>query len=187
MKTIKTVLALLAVLALVSCEQLPGTREQQSTAAGGVAGATVGAILADSDNQLLGALLGGALGAGGGYLIGAKTDWFDQDQADTSAQAQQAVQEAQRNPATAQEARQADTADIDNNGFVTMDELIAMEDAGLSDDQILQRLRATDAVFDLNQEQADRLMEAGMSRDVVAQLETINRGQRNEIIGRLEQ
>lgn len=186
-KNIQTAVALLIGVALAGCEQLPGTREQQTTAGGAAAGAAAGAILADDDNRVLGTLLGGAIGAGGGYLIGAETDWFEENQAESSAQAERAVQEAQRNPATAQAALQANTADIDGNGFVTMDELIAMEDAGLSDDQILERLRATDAVFDLNQEQADRLITAGLSPNVVSELETINRGERNEIIGRMEQ
>lgn len=187
MKTIYSVVALLLMLAMVGCQDLPGTREQQTTAAGTAAGAAAGAVLADDDNQLLGALLGGALGAGGGYLVGANTDWFAEDEVDTSAEAQQAVREAQRDPATAEEAETADTADVNQDGFVTMDELIAMENAGLSDDQILERLRATDAVFDLNREQADRLTTAGLSPEVVNQLETINRDERNQIIGRLEE
>lgn len=187
MKSTYLTLVLLSIFVMVACQDLPGTREQQTTAAGTAAGAAAGAVLADDDNQLLGTLLGGAVGAGGGYLLGANTDWFGEDEADTSAEAQQAVREAQRNPATPEEAEDASTADIDENGFVTMDELIAMEDAGLSDDEILERLRATDAVFDLNQDQAERLTTAGLSTDVVNELETINRDQRNEVIGRLEQ
>jgi hypothetical protein len=62
-----------------------------------------------------------------------------------------------------------------------------MEEAGLTDEQILQRLRATDVVFDLDQQQADRLLSAGLSRDVVNELETINRSERQQIIGRLEE
>jgi hypothetical protein len=180
--------AVLALLGTVAgCQQLPGTEEQQTTAAGTAAGAAVGALLADEDNQLMGALLGGALGAGGGYLLGAKTDVFEQGQADKSAQAEQAIEEARQDPATVDEALAANTADLDGNGFVTTDELIAMEEAGLSDDQILSRLRATDAVFDLSQEQADQLITAGVSPEVVNQLETINREERDQIIGRLEQ
>lgn len=187
MKYIQSALMLIATFAMLGCEQMPGTREQQTTAAGTAAGAAAGAVLADDDNQLLGTLLGGAAGAGGGYLIGAETGWFEEDEAETSAQAQQAARNAQRDPVTEQQALEADTADINDDGFVTMDELIAMEDAGLDDQRILERLRETDAVFDLNQEQADRLVTAGLSPDVVSELETINRDQRNEVIGRLEQ
>lgn len=178
-------LTLLLAVVMTACEQLPGTRQQQSTGAGAVTGATAGAILADDDNELLGALLGGAIGAGGGYLIGARTDWFDGEGTDASAQAQQAVNEAQRDPATVEEALSATTADIDQNGFVTTDELIAMENAGLSDEQIVQRLEASDAVFDLTPEQADRLVDAGLSTNVVNRLETINRGDREEVLGQV--
>ncbi|MCW8194605.1 hypothetical protein F6455_07380 [Proteobacteria bacterium 005FR1] len=179
-----TILAFLVVT--VGCEQLPGTRDQQATAAGTAAGAAVGAVLADEDNQLMGALLGGALGAGGGYLLGAKTDILD-DRETASAQAEQAIEEAQQNPATVDQVLASNTADVDDDGFVTMDELIAMEEAGLSDDEIMSRLRATDAVFDLSRQQADELVTAGVSPEVVNQLEDINREERDQVIGRLEQ
>ena len=52
------------------CEDLPGSRTEQATVIGGAAGAGIGAVLAE-ENRLLGALIGGLLGAGGGYLIGA--------------------------------------------------------------------------------------------------------------------
>lgn len=183
MRTPGLLLTLLFAIVLAACEQVPGTREQQTTAAGAVTGAAAGALLADDDNELLGTLLGGAIGAGGGYLVGARTDWFENG--DASAEARQAVREAQQNPATGEEALEATTADIDQDGFVTTDELIAMENAGLTDDEILQRLRATNAVFDLTPAQADRLMNAGLSANVVNQLETINRTEREEIIGQV--
>ncbi len=80
----------------------------------------------------------------------------------------------------------AQTADIDQNGFVAKDELVAMEGADPSDGQILQRLRATDAVFDLDRQQAQDLVDAGLSPDVVAQLESINREDWQEILGRVQ-
>src|SRR5215510_13572878 len=67
---------------------------------GGAAGAVLGAVIA-KDNRLLGALIGGALGAGGGYLIGAKTDWFGKDKNEVKNEAQDSVRHAQTNPATA--------------------------------------------------------------------------------------
>lgn len=186
MKTGLYTAILIWLTALVGCEQLPGTKEQQATAGAATAGAVVGAVLADDDNQVMGALLGGALGAGGGYLLGAKTDVLD-DQETASAQAEQAVEDARQSPVTADEALAANTADVDGDGFVTTDELVAMEEAGLSDDEIVSRLQATDAVFDLTRAQADQLITAGVSPDVVNELETINREERDEIIGRLEQ
>src|SRR3954467_1291160 len=71
-----TQVALLGSLVLgpvVGCESLPGNEKQQGTVIGGVGGAAAGAAIA-KDNRGLGALIGGALGAGGGYLIGAHAD-----------------------------------------------------------------------------------------------------------------
>ena len=167
---------------LAGCENLPGTRETQGAAIGGVAGAATGAAVAGEGNRLLGALLGGAVGAGGGYLIGARTDWFGDPEADD--EARKAVASAQRNPATAADVYRADTADLNGDGFVTLDEVLAMKDAGLSDAQMLDRLRATDQVFDLNASQRRELLEAGVSERVVAEMQEINRTQRDVILGR---
>ena len=90
---------ILLLTTAVGCQQMPGTREQQATAGGAAAGAAAGAAIAD--NSLLGALIGGAVGAGGAQLIGAKTDWFEGDRDEASEQARQAAREAENNPATA--------------------------------------------------------------------------------------
>lgn len=172
----------LAAAPLMSgCENLPGSRTEQSTVIGGAGGAAVGAILA-KENRLLGALIGGALGAGAGYLIGAKTDWFDGDDDDAREEAQDAVDNAQRNPATAEQARRATTADINNDGFVTMDEIIAMERADLTDRQIIDRLEAANQVYDLNDEQREYLRDNGVSQNVVNRMLTINREERERIL-----
>src|SRR5436189_3517932 len=121
-------LALLTGTALlastIGCEQLPGTHGQQGAAIGGVGGAVAGAAVAGEHNRLLGALLGGAVGAGGGYLLGANSDRLLQRD---TAGAQRAVQNAQTQPATAQQAANARTADLNGDGFVTLDEVIAMK------------------------------------------------------------
>jgi hypothetical protein len=175
------VFGLVTTLLTVGCENLPGSDETQGAVAGGAGGAAVGAAVS-GDNRLLGALIGGAIGAGGGYLVGANKDKIlGSDDDETQAQARQAVQRAQANPATAEQARAADTADLNGDGFVTMDELVAMAEAGFSDDQILNRLRATDQVFELTPAQENRLIAEGVSRDVVAELEDINRDARREL------
>lgn len=158
------VLAGMLIALLAGCENLPYDRETQATVAGGAVGAAAGAALGDS---LFDTLVGGALGAGAGYLIGAETDWFSS--ADNTSDARRAVQNAQTDPATADGVENSDTGDLNGDGFVTTDELIAMEDAGLSEDEIMDRLEATDQVFDLTPEQSDELIAAGVSRDVVNQ------------------
>ncbi len=175
--------ALLALSALVvtavGCKNLPGTPGEQGAGIGGVSGAAVGAAVGGEHHRLLGALLGGAVGAGGGYLIGANKDRITGH--DTAA-AQEAVQRAQANPATPQQALSAPTADLNGDGFVTMDEVVAMKRAGLSDDQMLQRLQATGQVFELSPQQQEYLRSNGVDDYVIGQMPEINRQTRNQLL-----
>jgi hypothetical protein len=172
---------LLASTVLASCESLPGNRETQGAVIGGAGGAVLGAVIA-KDNRLIGALIGGALGAGAGYLIGAKTDWFSDDEDEARDQAQRSAERAQRNPATVEQARRAKTADINDDGFVTLDEVVALEKAGFTDDEIIDRLEATDHVFDLNEDQEQVLLDNGVSRTVVNRMQRINQAERERLI-----
>src|SRR5512142_1330442 len=115
-----------SALSLVGCENLPGSKGTQGAVVGGASGATVGAVVGGEHHRLLGALLGGAVGSAGGYVVGANSDKIlgrDRNSAE------QAARHAQEHPATAQEALRATTADVNNDGFVTMDEVVAMRDA----------------------------------------------------------
>jgi uncharacterized membrane protein YebE (DUF533 family) len=177
-------LALLIAFPLASCESLPGSRTQQSTAVGAAAGAATGALIAGKGNRLVGALIGGAVGAAGGYLIGAKTDWFKKD--DGERRALQAIESARQNPATVADVEQASTADLNSDGFVTIDELVAMKQAGLNDEQMLARLRATDQIFDLTEDQKKALIDAGISPYVVAEMPRINQAEKNRVLAEQE-
>jgi len=164
----------------VGCQQLPGTPGQQGAAIGGVGGAVAGAALGGEHNRLLGALLGGALGAGGGYVVGANSDRIlHRDRAG----AEEAVRRAQSTPATPEQARYAQTADLNGDGFVTMDEVVAMRQAGLPDQAILERLRATGQVFELTPEQQRYLHDRGVSDWVISQMMDINRDVRDRLLG----
>ena len=154
------------------CENLPGTARTQGAVVGGVAGGAAGAAIA-KENRLLGALIGAAIGAGGGYLIGTTVENADGDDEDKEA-AREAARRAMDDPATADEAREAETADVNGDGFVTMDEVIAMERAGFDDDEMIKRLNATDQVFELTSEQQDYLSAEGISRRVIDAMETVN-------------
>lgn len=177
----KAVIAPSLLIAIsIGCENLPGTRESQGAVIGGAVGAATGAAVA-SENRLLGALIGGAIGAGGGYLIGARTDWFDDP--DRSREARRAIRDAESSPATVADVENSSTADLNGDGFVTTDEVTAMERAGLSDDEMLRRLRATGQIFDLDRRQHDALIAAGVSRRVVSQMQDINREQRDDVLG----
>jgi hypothetical protein len=155
---------------VVGCESLPGGEHKQTQGAviGGVAGAAAGALIA-KNNRILGALIGGALGAGGGWLIGSQVE-----KADKKDDAVKADRRARDNPVTAEEARRATTADINNDGYVTMDEVVAMSKAGLSDDEMIDRLDRTDQFFELTKEQEDYLTDHGVSRKVVTAMRDIN-------------
>lgn len=159
----------------VGCENLPGNKQSQGAVIGGATGAAVGAAVAK--NNLLGALIGGIIGAGGGYLIGANIDKITgKDQAG----AEKANQRAQTNPVTADQAKRATTADVNHDGFVTMDEVVAMEKAGLQDSEIINRLRASGQVFELTEQQKQYLMNQGVSQNVVDTMPTLNREAREK-------
>ena len=154
------------------CESLPGNDETQGAVAGGVVGAAAGAAVAGEGNRLIGALIGGALGAGGGYLIGANWDKITGDEKE---EAIEAGREAERNPADAADVKGSTTADLNGNGFVTLDEVAAMEDAGLTDRQIVDRLRATDQYFELSSEQEKYLRDRRVSETVILAMRDMSR------------
>ncbi len=168
------------LLGTVGCEQLPGTPGQQGAAIGGVGGAATGALVGGEHHRLLGALLGGAVGAGGGYLIGANKDRI---MGHEQGAAEDAVRRAQEHPATPQEALNAPTADLNGDGFVTMDEVAAMKRAGLSDQQILDKMRATGQVFELTPDQQAYLRNNGIDQYVIDQIPELNRDVRNQLLG----
>ena len=177
-KIISFSMAAALLMSTVGCEQLPGTRKQQSAAIGGAGGAVAGAVIGGERHRWLGALIGGALGATGGYLIGAQTEKVNSNDRDAAIEANR---RAETRPATAEEASVATTADVNKDGFVTLDEVVAMEKANLSDEQIISRLDATDQIFELTPEQERYLLDRGVSRTIVNRLPEMNREQRDNI------
>ena len=170
-RAVQTGIVSICITGLVGCSSLPGSDEQQGAVIGGASGAAVGAAV--SKNRALGAVIGGAVGAAGGYVIGKNKDKItgrddDNDELET------AEVKSQQTPATPEQARTATTADVNNDGFVTLDEVVALEQAGLTDDQIVDRLRATNQVFDLTEEQRRYLLDRGVSQDIVDRLATLN-------------
>jgi hypothetical protein len=149
---------------MMGCESLPGNDKSQGAVIGGLGGALAGAAVAGDDDRALGALIGGALGAGGGYLIGAQKGKMDDENRD---EAIEAAKEAERNPAKAEDVGHTRTADINDDGFVTLDEVVAMETADLSDKEMIRRLERTQQYFELTESQQDYLREKGVSDDVI--------------------
>jgi hypothetical protein len=165
----------LALGPLVGCSNLPGSKEQQGAVIGGVGGALAGAAVAGDDDRLIGALIGGALGAGGGYLIGMKVDEKDKDDAKKKEAAIRASQQAEANPASAEQAKTAATADVNDDGFVTLDEVVALEQAGLRDRDIIRKLQRTQQVFELTETQEQFLRERGVTDTVIVAMRDMNR------------
>ena len=165
----------LAAGPLVGCADLPGNAKGQGTVIGGVGGAAAGALIGHHD-PLVGALIGGALGAGGGYLIGAQKQKAQNPDRHRD-EAVQASHYAEGHPAHTADVivdSPDQTADLNNDGYVTMDEVVAMRRAGLSDDEMIRRLRATRQVFDLTDNQRDYLRGNGISRRVIDQMLDMN-------------
>lgn len=167
-------------LITISCSQLPGSPGAQGAAIGGVGGAATGALVGGEHHRLLGALLGGAVGAGGGYLIGANKDRITGH--DTVA-AETAARNAQERPATPQMALNAPTADLNGDGFVTMDEVVALRRAGLPDEKLLEKMRATGQVFELTPDQQKYLRSNGVDDYVINQIPDLNRNVREQLMG----
>jgi hypothetical protein len=160
----------LSLAPLVGCSNLPGNSKEQGAVMGGVGGAVAGGALAKG-NRGLGALIGGVLGAGGGYLIGAQKDKVDQKKRD---EAVAAHRRAEQNPAKPEDVDKSRTADLNDDGFVTLDEVVAMERANLSDREMVDRLQRTGQVFELTEEQEKYLEDRGVSRDVVVEMREMN-------------
>jgi hypothetical protein len=160
----------IAACPMTGCNDLPGKKSEQGAVIGGVGGAAAGAAVA-KNNRLLGALIGGALGAGGGYLIGAQMEKVDNKDKEGAAEA---VKNAQNNPATPEQARQASNADINNDGFVTLDEVVAMKRAGFDNSEMISRLKATGQYFELTSEQEQYLRDRGVDNTVVVAMRELN-------------
>jgi hypothetical protein len=156
---------------LTGCQNLPGSPESQGAVIGGLGGAAAGGAIGHTAGS---AALGGLLGVGAGYIVGANQERLASRDQNSAAKA---TQLAQTHPATPQLALNAPTADLNGDGYVTLDEVVAMKQAGLTDDQMLQRMQATNEVFGLSPQQQSYLRSQGVSDYVINQMQIINQQQ----------
>lgn len=166
-----TAMAVLPLAGLTGCENLPGDKKTQGAVIGGVGGAAAGALIGGKNNRLLGGLIGGAAGAGGGYLVGANWDKINGKKSD---EAKDADRRAQERPARASDVEKSKTADLNDDGFVTLDEVVAMADARLSDKEQIRRLERTQQYFELTPDQEKYLRDHGVSKNVVVAMRRMN-------------
>jgi hypothetical protein len=166
-------LALAPLAGLSGCSKLPGNSKSQGAVIGGLGGALAGAAIGGKGKNKagLGALVGAAVGAGGGYLIGAQKEKVDKQHKD---EAIAAHERAQANPAKPEDVEKARTADLNEDGFVTLDEVVAMKRANLSDREMVERLDRTGQVFELTEEQERYLEDRGVSHEVILEMRRMN-------------
>jgi len=167
----------LTLAPLAGCENLPGSKSTQGAVIGGAGGALAGAAIG-KHNRLVGGLIGGAVGAAGGYLIGAQIHKNDEKHHDEAIKASDRDRE---NPPTASEARSARTADLNNDGYVTLNEVVALRQADISDSEMIRRLEDTGQVFYLSEEQENYLRDRGVSDKVIRAMRTMNQDRANTV------
>jgi len=160
----------LSAACLAGCETLSSG---QAGAFGGMGTQLAAAgIVTDPTSHPVSTLLGGSLGFGGGYVVGVSPEKLDgKARSDDRDDALRANDRAERNPAEVEDVAAAQSADVNADGFVTLDEIIAMERAGLSDEEEIARLRGTGEVFELSTQQERYLEDRGISLAVIRAIE----------------
>jgi len=110
-----------------------------------------------------------AAGFEGGCLIGMCRAMVEGHRQDL---AKRANDESQQRHATLADVRDCATADLNNDGFVTLDEVVAMRRAGLDENQMIQRLEATQMVFAVSPRQRQYLVDRGVAPAVIDRIAT---------------
>lgn len=72
-------------------------------------------------------------------------------------------------------AADATSPDLDGDGTVSVDEIVALGRSGLGDAELVERLERTGRTFDLSTSQEQYLHVRGISDDLIARLRTLNR------------
>lgn len=139
MKHTLVALGLCTAVLLTGCESKAGT----GALVGGGGGALVGGLAGGGT----GALIGGAVGAVGGAIIGYTLDEHDR-----------AVME-QRSPQTLKR--------IDNGQQLSVQDVKNMSRNGLSDETIMNQIKATNSTFNLTSDQIIDLKKSGVSQRVI--------------------
>jgi hypothetical protein len=172
-----TILAVLSAISLAGCSSVHEGQGTQGAVVTGKGGAAAIAPAPAEHRRLLGSLQD--IGTAGTYIVGASSDRIlSRDQNG----AEEAARRSQEHPATAQEALHGITADLNGDGFVTLDEIIAMNDAELTAAQILDRMQASGQVFEVTPDQRQYLLSRGVSPFVVDQMERVNRVTRDRLL-----
>ena len=141
----------LSIFALSGCASNTGT----GVITGVVLGATAGGIGGGGT----GALIGSAAGLIVGGLVGAALDERDRKVMQKSS------------PRTVER--------MDRGDCLTLNDIIKLSQSGVSDDAILEYMKATFSAYSLSQAQIRRLMDAGVSAKIVNMM--VNSGKQKNI------
>ena len=112
----------------------------------------------------LSSLAGRVGGPGGGWIIAATPQHIDQH---SLGSAEQANRQAEQQPAGPANVEHSDNCDLNGDGFVTMDEILALRRAGLTTDQLISRVRHTPQIFSLTDRQQQYLRDRDISQKVI--------------------
>jgi hypothetical protein len=104
-----------------------------------------------------------AMGPGGGWLVGSTRDNLARNRCDLAAKASR---NAEEHPAEPADVAKSDTADLNHDGFVTLDEILAMRRV-LTPEQMVERIRKVDGIFCLTRTQQQYLLNRGVSVVVI--------------------
>jgi hypothetical protein len=124
---------------------------------------------AEPPDHPISTLVNGALGAGGGYVIGIEPGKSREETIRASRQAEQS-------PCAVEAADRAATADLNSDGCVTVDEVVAMRKANLASRDILDRMARTGHYFELTAFQKDYLRARGIKDDLIGAIDKLNDG-----------
>jgi hypothetical protein len=123
------------------------------------AGQQPAAVNANPEQSALAMLASQSGGPGGGWIIAASRQNIEQH---SLGSAQQADRQARQQPAGIADIERSDNADLNGDGFVTLDEILALKRAGLTSEQIITRIQRTPQVFSLAERQQQYLRDRGI-------------------------
>jgi hypothetical protein len=162
-------LPVLAACALTGCakDHAPAARQPIPPAVEAMGRpqlATTQAASLPTEQTIFAKLADEACGLSGGCLVGASHGMLEGHRIDL---ARKANEHAEVHPAVPADARNSKSADLNGDGFVTLDEVIAMRRAGLDDQEMIDRLQATRQVFCLSPLQWRYLYDRGINLPVL--------------------
>lgn len=128
---------------LCSCFYSCQSKTATGAVAGGAIGAGTGAILGGGQ----GAIIGAAVGTTTGALVGYSLDSAERSRIELS------------NPKTLKH--------IDNGDRLSVQDIITLHQAGVSDNKIKDLIKKTDSTYTLNTRDVHKLENAGVSSDVI--------------------